>query len=449
MGTMQIVILFSLFFLGLLGYGLSYIYRSRRKTEVMLRQLDNYNSIIDQANDAMLVIDIVDGRIHQANPSAATLLGCSEFELSQMTFFDIHPKEYYQRSSEIVADVWEKGGLIYKDVPFKTRSGEVIPVECSARVAPFAGRPAIVIYARDIRERLRLEAEIDQARRIIDVKNKDIRDSIEYSRRIQESVFLEKDRLKDLLSESFIFFRPREVVSGDFYWFSELQVHKGDPAEAVYPVGTRMVVIAAVDCTGHGVPGAFVSLIGNALLSRAMSDKEIYTPAKAMDHMNLEIKASLNKNKNLASMRDGMDMALVFIDPVRRQLQYAGANNPVCIIRHNNGRPVMEEFKADKQSITPSHDVEVKPFANRVVNLEPGDVVYLFTDGYADQFGGAAIHGKPEGRKFMARRLRELLLSIAHLPAEEQQKELERNLDEWQGDLPQVDDILVIGIKIG
>lgn len=448
MNSTQIIILFSLILLALIGLGLSYVYRSKRRTRVMLQQLDNYNSIIDQANDAMLVIDIVDGRIHQTNPSAATLLGYSEFELSQMSFFDIHPKEYFQRSSEIVADVWEKGGLIYKDVPFKTRSGESIPVECSARVAPFAGRPAIVIYARDIRERLRMETEIDQARRIIDARNKDIRDSIEYSRRIQESVFLEKDRLKDLLPESFIFFRPREVVSGDFYWFSELHVNKGDPAAAVYPVGTRMVVIASVDCTGHGVPGAFVSLIGNALLSRAMVDKEVYTPAAALDHMNREIKASLNKNKNLASMRDGMDMALCFIDPERRQLQYAGANNPICIVRHNNGSPVVEEFKADKQSITPSHDVKVKAFTNRVVDLAPGDVVYLFTDGYADQFGGAEIHGKPEGKKFMAKRLRDLLLKIANLPAQEQQTRLEKTLDEWQNNLPQVDDVLVIGIRI-
>lgn len=448
MNVVQIIILAFVIVLAVAGISMMFVFRARKNANIMLRQLDNYNSIIGLANDAMIVMDIVDGRIHQANPSAATLLGYSEFELSQTTFFEIHPKEYFQRSSSIVADVWEKGGLIYNDVPFMTKSGEVIPVECSARVAPFAGRPAIVIYARDIRERLKMEEQINQQRRIIDARTKDISDSIEYSKRIQESVFLEKERLKDIAPDSFIFFKPREVVSGDFYWFASYDVRKGDPAESVYKAGSRVLVAAAVDCTGHGVPGAFVSLIGNALLNRAIGDKTIYTPAAALDHMNNEIKSSLNKNKNLASLRDGMDMSLCFIDLENRQLQYSGANNPVCVVRGNGGPPELLEFKADKQAITPSHDTEVKPFTNKVVELMPGDVVYLFTDGYADQFGGTASNHKPEGKKFLSKRLRDTFLNIHSLPMEQQCKALEKTLVDWQGLLPQVDDVLVIGIKI-
>ena len=134
----------------------------RQRHRELGRQMNNYHSIIDQANDTMLVIDIVDGRIHQSNPSAARLLGYSEEELRTKTLFDLHPREYLNRSSSIVADVWEKGGMIYNDIPFVKSDGVLLPVECSAKVAPFAGRPAIVIYARDISERLRMEQEINR-----------------------------------------------------------------------------------------------------------------------------------------------------------------------------------------------------------------------------------------------------------------------------------------------
>jgi PAS domain S-box-containing protein len=170
--------------------------RSKTKVSSLTKELNNYNSIIDQANDSMIVIDIVDGKIHQANPSAAKLLGYTEAELVKLSLFNLHPKEYLDQSSRIVADVWEKGGLIYTDIPFVTKSGELIAVECSAKVAPFAGRPAIVIYARDIRERLLMEKEINEQRKLIDEKNKDITDSIEYSKRIQRSIFIEKEKLK-------------------------------------------------------------------------------------------------------------------------------------------------------------------------------------------------------------------------------------------------------------
>ena len=162
------------------------------------KEIRNYQSIIDQANDAMLVIDIVDGRIHQCNPSAASMLGYTMDELRKKSLFDLHPKSELEKSSSVVADVWEKGGLIYKDIPFITSTGEILPVECSAKVAPFAGRPAIVIYARDIRERLRLENEVNQQASIIEQKNKDITDSINYARRIQTAILPTEAEMKEV-----------------------------------------------------------------------------------------------------------------------------------------------------------------------------------------------------------------------------------------------------------
>ena len=411
------------------------------------KQLNNYEGIIDQANDSIMVIDIVDGKIHQSNPSAAKLLEYSKEELEKLSLFDLHPKEYLEKSSSIVADVWEKGGFIYSDIPFITKSGNLIPVECSAKVAPFAGRPAIVIYARDITERLRLEREINQQRHEIDEKNKDISDSIEYSKRIQQSIFIEKEKLKEYAPDSFIFFKPRDVVSGDFYWFTNYDIKENlhSTNGYSYKAGTNLLVVAAVDCTGHGVPGAFMSIIGNTLLNQTLNNLTVDSAALALDYVNSELKKSLNKNSNETPLRDGMDVALCCIDIKGMRLEYAGANNPIYIVRNKE----LIEFKADKQPITASMDTIAKPFTNKLFDLQKGDVVYLFTDGYADQFGGEHLEGtKSGGKKFLYKRFKETLVSIQDQTMDEQKATLYNTFEKWRGSLAQVDDVLVIGIKI-
>jgi PAS domain S-box-containing protein len=404
------------------------------------KQLSNYESIIDQANDAIVVIDIVDGKIHQSNPSAAKLLEYSEEELEKLSLFDLHPKEYLERSSSIVADVWEKGGLIYKDIPFVTKSGNLIPVECSAKVAPFAGRPAIVIYARDITERLRLEKEINEQREEIDEKNKDISDSIEYSKRIQQSIFIEKTKLKEYAPESFIFFKPRDIVSGDFYWFTNYEIKEDLNSKTgyEYKAGTNVLVIAAVDCTGHGVPGAFMSIIGNNLLNQTINNSAINSAAVALDFLNSELKKSLNKNSNETPLRDGMDVAFCCIDIKGMRLEFAGANNPLYVVRNKE----LFEFKGDKQPITAAMDSEAKAFTNKLFTLQKGDCIYLFTDGYADQFGGE------KEKKFLYRRFKETLMNMQDQSMEEQKATLYNTFEKWRGSLSQVDDVLVIGIKV-
>ncbi len=411
------------------------------------KELSNYESIIDQANDSVIVIDIVDGSIHQSNPSIAKLLGYSKEELKKLSLFDLHPKEYLEKSSSIVADVWEKGGLIYDNIPFVTKSGELIPVECSAKVAPFDGRPAIVIYARDITERLRMEREINEQRNEIDEKSKDIADSIEYSKRIQRSIFIEKEKLKEYAPNSFIFFKPRDVVSGDFYWFTNYDIKEDLHSENGYhyKAGTNILVIAAVDCTGHGVPGAFMSIIGNTLLNQTLNNLTVDSAARALDYVNSELKKSLNKNSNETPLRDGMDVALCCIDIKGMRLEYAGANNPIYIVRNKE----LIEFKADKQPITASMDTVAKPFTNKLFDLQKNDVVYLFTDGYADQFGGENIPGtKSGGKKFLYKRFKETLVAMQDQSMEEQKATLYNTFEKWRGSLAQVDDVLVIGIKI-
>lgn len=398
----------------------------------------NYESIIDQANDAMFVIDIVDGRVHQCNPSAAAMLGYTKKELESKTLFELQPKELLERSSTTVADVWEKKGLIYKDIPFVHRDGHILPVECSAKVAPFAGRPSVVIYARDITERLRLENEVLEQKKIIEVKNKDITDSINYALNIQQALLPSGEKMTIELKEHFILYQPKDIVSGDFYWCdSKLTTPRpNQPAQEV-------TVVAAVDCTGHGVPGALMSVIGNTILKQIINRATVNNAGEALGLFNKKVSETLN------TIKDGMDMALCIINYSKMEFQYAGANNPIYIVRRNTGDGLREslapyelqEIKADKLAIG-ADSGDTKTFTNHVIQLEKGDCIYLFTDGYADQFGG------PLGKKLMYKKFKETLLSIQKYSMEEQKNQLYSSFLNWKGDLDQVDDILVIGIRV-
>jgi len=381
----------------------------------------NSASIIEQANDAILVIDIVDGRIHQANPSAASLLGYDIKQLEKKSLFDLHPKEYLERSSSIVADVWEKGGLIYSDIPFVTASGDLMPVECSAKVAPFAGRPAIVIYARDIRERLRMEKEINEQKEEIEQKNKDITDSINYAKRIQSAILPDREDLKRKYPNSFVLFRPKDIVSGDFYWFQS----RGE-----------WLLVAAADCTGHGVPGALMSMIGSNILNQVVKDESVKMPSHVLDQLDKKVVETLRMSGE-EEVKDGMDIAFSAINFKNKTLDYAGANRPMLLIRNNE----VIEYKADKLSIG-GHSHEGKKFTDNSVALEEGDCIYMFTDGYSDQFGGTSR------KKFMSKNLKNLLLEIHQKPFDEQKTILLERFNKWRGVLEQVDDVLVIGIKI-
>lgn len=409
--------------------------------------LSGFEHIINQANDAILVIDIVDGVIHQCNPSAAKLLEYTVDDLKKRTLFELHPEEYLEQSSRIVADVWEKGGLIYSDIPFRTKSGKLIPVECSAKVAPFDGRPAIVIYARDITERLRMEGEINEQRKIIDAKNKDIQDSIEYSKRIQRSILMEQHSLNQYAPESFILFKPKDVVSGDFYWFSEVSIKQDtlNRTNGNHVADANILLVAAVDCTGHGVPGAFMSIIGNSLLNQTLNNVDVTSASQALDFVNTELKKSLNKNSNETPLKDGMDIALCTIDFTNLYAEYSGANNPLYLVRNRE----LMQFNADKQPISASNEIAARPFANTSIPLQKGDILYLFTDGFADQFGGEHLEGgKPGGKKYLYKRFKELLVEISGHPMEKQRELLDRTFEEWRGPLDQIDDVLVIGIRI-
>lgn len=411
-------------------------FSNRKKIAALSIAKINYETICREANDAMLVIDIVDGRIYKTNPALAAMLGYSLDQLEHLSLFDLHPENMLDKSSEVIADVWEKGGMVYQHIPFVKADRELLSVECSAKVMRYANRPAVLIYARDITERLKMEKEIREQKKLIEEKNKEIIDSINYARRIQRGTLPQEETLKKCFENFFVLYKPKDIVSGDFYW--------GLPS-VNRNTNTKLGIIATVDCTGHGVPGAFMSMLGNTLLNQTIYNPDIVTAADVLNYLNRELPQNLKSTGNEITIRDGMDMALCifeFPSPLETgagvRLNFAGANNPCWIIRENQ----LIELKADKQAISAGTDMEKHPFIDHIFNLQKNDAIYLFTDGYADQFGG------PKGKKFKYSQLEKLLLSIQNKSMSEQREILNDTIEKWKGNLEQLDDICIIGVRV-
>ena len=259
----------------------------------------------------------------------------------------------------------------------------------------------------------------------IDRQNRNITDSIQYASRIQNAILPSSDYVKKLLPNSFIFLKPKDIVSGDFYWLAETE---------------DSIIVSAVDCTGHGVPGAFMSIVGNNMLNNAVNIHDVKSANQILDSLNKGVTGVLGQSKfaSKTAVRDGMDLALCTINKKKKTLEYAGAYNPLFRIRNNE----LEVIKADKHPIGNFIEDKLIPFTGHSINYEPGDTFYIFSDGYVDQFGG------PKDRKFMSTRFKELLLSIQEQTMEEQLETLETTLHKWKGHYPQVDDVLVIGFRL-
>lgn len=277
-----------------------------------------------------------------------------------------------------------------------------------------------VILEKKVEERT---LEINTQKEIIEEKNKDILDSIHYAKRIQRALLASDTMLAKKLPEHFVLYRPKDIVSGDFYWAAEVPGEK--------------ILLLTGDCTGHGVPGAFMSLLNISILHEITSGMNITSPEKVLNTQREAIIMSLNPEGSEEISKDGMDCVLCSFDFKNRKLEFACANNPLWVIR--NGE--LFDFRPDKYPVG-LHEGEPQPFTRHELDLLPGDVVYTFTDGYADQFGG------PRGKKFKYAQLKEVLRSVAALPMHEQKTHLEKTFDDWKGELDQLDDMLVIGVKI-
>ncbi len=255
----------------------------------------------------------------------------------------------------------------------------------------------------------------------LEQNEKRITDSLVYAQRIQEAMLPSQDYFRNHFKDSFILFKPKDIVSGDFYWVGD----KGDK-----------IFVVAADCTGHGVPGALMSMIGLEIINKTINDDNIMDPSVILGIMNKGLEKTFSREKNIGTIiRDGMDIGLCVIDRKRKKIEYSGAFFPLYLIRENS----LIEIKGDKLIIG-MNSADLR-YTNHEIDIREDDILYIFSDGYVDQFGGT------ENKKFMYRRFRHLLMTIHRFPVGDQKSILEENMKKWMGSNPQVDDIMVIGFK--
>tara|TARA_B110000503_G_C7170601_1_gene424057 strand:- start:3490 stop:5274 length:1785 start_codon:yes stop_codon:yes gene_type:complete len=272
-------------------------------------------------------------------------------------------------------------------------------------------------------EVVKQKEEIDQQKEQLEEYFLQVTDSIKYAQKIQEAILPPESYVRKLLPDSFIFYRPKDIVSGDFYWL-------GEADDRVY--------FAAVDCTGHGVPGAFMSIVGFNQLKQAIITTSGGTPAEILDHLNIGVSETLHQKDENSTSKDGMDVAICSLNHKTKELQYAGAFNPLYLLRDGK----ILQTKGDKFPIGSFLDGATPNFTNHKLQLLEGDILYIFSDGYADQFGG------PRGKKMMYKKFRDTLIANSQKDLSVQKDLLREHLYEWMGKEEQVDDILVIGVKV-
>ncbi|GAB4130710.1 MAG: hypothetical protein Fur0041_00140 [Bacteroidia bacterium] len=281
---------------------------------------------------------------------------------------------------------------------------------------------AVLLYYR-FRSKRTMALLLENKNKEILQHQEEITDSINYARRIQESILPPMHVVERLLPDSFILYLPKDIVSGDFYWVEEKD---------------NRVHFAAVDCTGHGVPGALMSVVGFNLLNQAVHESGCSKPADILHHLDFGVNKLLRQSTEENTVKDGMDLALCSYDKAGRTLEYAGVMNPLYHVRNK----VLTTYKADKFPIGINVDGVTDIYTNQLVEIQKGDMVYLFSDGYCDQFGGE------KGKKFKNQPFRELLIQISEKSPEDQKRILRDEFMKWKGSLEQVDDVLVIGVRI-
>ena len=267
--------------------------------------------------------------------------------------------------------------------------------------------------------------EVTRQKDIIEEKNSEITDSITYASRIQQGVIPDDQEMTKLFPNHFVFFKPRDIVSGDFYWANRV----GNTAKSV---------IAVADCTGHGVPGAFMSLVGNTLLNQTLNQPSVSTPAQALDYINQQLPKTIKSKSSTGTIKDGMEITMCEFDPDTLTMNFAGANSNIYLVRNGTIRI----YKGDKQPIGESLSGTIQAYTNHTIALQKHDCIYMITDGFADQFGGE------KGKKFKYKPLEDLFCAVSGKNPQEQKDLISNTFNNWKLNHEQVDDVLVIGIKV-
>ena len=280
----------------------------------------------------------------------------------------------------------------------------------------------LIIVYKNFKKKKALSLSLEDQNLLIEQKNKDITDSINYAKKIQNSIMPDINEFGNLFQDSLIYYKPKDIVSGDFYWFEHFN---------------NSIVFAAADCTGHGVPGAMMSVICVGALNHFTKKTDVTDPETVLNFIDKEVNRSTNGGSEEQRMADGMDIALCAYNKDNNTIQFSGANRPLVLIRNNE----VIVYKGNKYPIGQDIGIE-KDFTGEKIQLEKNDTVYVFTDGIVDQFGGE------KGKKLLFRRLKEFLLSIQPLSFSEQKEKIDFFFNQWKGEEEQVDDVLLIGIKV-
>ncbi|MES2838090.1 MAG: tetratricopeptide repeat protein [Bacteroidota bacterium] len=347
-----------------------------------------------------------------------------EFTEAQ-TKFDVEKKDLQLAKNQAEFEIQKKQNLI-------KNAALIIGLFVTALIVAFS----VLLFKRYKVSQLQKKL-IEHQKQIVDEKQKEIIDSITYAKRLQQAILPPDSQIKTHLPNSFILYKPKDIVAGDFYWMEHIN---------------DLILFAAADCTGHGVPGAMVSVVCSNALNRAVKEFNILDPGKILDKVRELVVETFEKSEQ--EVKDGMDISLCCLNKKTNQLLWAGANNPLWIVRREIGdnryetgsqisnltSNVLLEYKADKQPIGKFADV--KSFTTHQIQLQKNDELFIFTDGYADQFGGV------KGKKFKTSNMKTLFNSIKNLPLEEQKIEVENAFENWRGDLEQVDDVCVIGVRV-
>ena len=393
----------------------------RKRAEKEERMKSKMQSLSENSLDLILRLNTY-GMFFYANPVVEDYIGVKSIELMNKTIQDV-------QMPETLLEYFKVTLVEIKSTPNKRNNQITIPIQLGEkmveRIMSLDAIPefneneleTVLFVGHDITEAKRIELEIAD-------KNRKIEDSINYAQRIQSAILPDNDFIHEYLPKSFIFYKPRDVVSGDFPWF-----FKRD--ETIY--------IAVVDCTGHGVPGALLSFVGYFILNNIVDHEREYTAAEVCDLLHNGVRHTLKQNREDAQGRDGMDIALVKYDPRKKEIHYSGAHRPLYLLR--NGELI--EFKGDRKAIggIPLGNKPEKNFTDYPIDLMPGDKIFFFSDGLTDQLGGA------EFKKFSPARVRDLIVANQNFSMQEYHKFFEEEFFTWKGNEKQIDDVLLIGIE--
>ncbi|OFX67039.1 MAG: hypothetical protein A2X12_02760 [Bacteroidetes bacterium GWE2_29_8] len=370
----------------------------------------------------------ISGKIFYINPVIEKLTGLNKEEFINKSYKDVSlSKDMILIWGSILADTINLNTKVEREIIFKVLEEEIImQINSIPEYGQDGNIESILIVAHDITQRKIFELEIQK-------KNKDITESINYAQRIQSSLLPTPKILKEHI-DSFMFFKPKDVVSGDFPW-----IYKRE----------NILYVAAVDCTGHGVPGALMSFIGHFSLNQIMSENENWdslkekdisiSPANILDKLHTMVQKTLKQGNGDSEARDGMDISLCKINILTKEVQYAGAHRPLFVLQKGE----LIEIKGDRYPIGGMHYKNRADFTNHSINLEKGDSFYFYTDGLPDQFGGS--NGD---KKFMTKKIKEIILSNKNTNMKEMKNIFIRDFEAWKGDYKQMDDVLLIGIKL-